>query len=135
MNIRRFCNQVIMLMCIALSANAADFDWTANFNLRASNQGSEFITRISRTLGITEAQFSLAIDRTGSFADAYIVFKLANMSDRPVNEVTDLYQRQQGQGWGALAQSLGIKPGSRQFKRLKKGRNLPLFDTGSESDK
>jgi hypothetical protein len=33
----------------------------------------------------------------------------------------DTYKRNKGKGWGVIAQRLGIKPGSAEFHRLKKG--------------
>jgi hypothetical protein len=35
--------------------------------------------------------------------------------------VLGLYKKNRGAGWGAVARSLGIKPGSPQFKALKTG--------------
>jgi hypothetical protein len=35
--------------------------------------------------------------------------------------VVEIYRKQKGQGWGAVAQSLGIKPGSADFHALKQG--------------
>jgi hypothetical protein len=41
--------------------------------------------------------------------------------------VVDQWQQDHGQGWGVLAQRLGIKPGSAEFHRLKKGF-VPTYD-------
>jgi len=34
------------------------------------------------------------------------------------------YKTSKGKGWGVVAQSLGIKPGSAEFQALKKGQDL-----------
>jgi len=39
-------------------------------------------------------------------------------------EKNQKYKSDKGQGWGALAKSLGIKPGSREFHALKRGHDL-----------
>ena len=53
--------------------------------------------------------------------DIYYAFTLSAVSGRPVRNIFDLYKKKKG--WGAIAQELGIKPGSREFHMLK-GRTL-----------
>ena len=38
--------------------------------------------------------------------------------------VIERYRSGKGKGWGALAQSLGIKPGSKEFHDLKRGSDM-----------
>jgi hypothetical protein len=38
--------------------------------------------------------------------------------------VIDQYRSDKGKGWGVLAKTLGIKPGSREFHALKDGHEL-----------
>jgi hypothetical protein len=46
------------------------------------------------------------------------------MSGQPTEDVVRKYKSGKGQGWGALAKSLGIKPRSKEFKALKSGDDL-----------
>jgi hypothetical protein len=46
------------------------------------------------------------------------------MSGRSIDVVTAQYKKNKGRGWGALAKSLGIKPGSPEFHALKRGDDL-----------
>ena len=39
-------------------------------------------------------------------------------------KVLKQYKTSKGKGWGVVAQSLGIKPGSAEFQALKKGQDL-----------
>lgn len=57
-------------------------------------------------------------------ADAYIIFCLGEMSRQPPEYVMKRYKTDKKQGWGALAKSLGIKPGSAEFHALKRGQDL-----------
>ena len=41
---------------------------------------------------------------------------------RFIDSVIAAHQEHEGQGWGVIAQSLGIKPGSEEFHALKAGR-------------
>lgn len=53
--------------------------------------------------------------------EIYYAFTLSTVTDRPIRTIFDLYKTKKG--WGAIAQELGIKPGSREFHMLK-GRSL-----------
>lgn len=53
--------------------------------------------------------------------DVYFACSLAAAVGRPCRYVVDEYERERAAGWGALAQRLGIAPGSPAFHRLKRG--------------
>lgn len=53
--------------------------------------------------------------------DIYYAYTLSVVSGRPVRNIFDMYK--QKKGWGAIAQELGIKPGSKEFHMLR-GRSL-----------
>lgn len=59
--------------------------------------------------------------------DVYYACSIASIIGRPCRYVVDMYEADRGQGWGVLAQRLGIKPGSAEFHRLKKGF-VPTYD-------
>jgi len=59
--------------------------------------------------------------------DVYFACALASVLGRPCRYVVDYYVANPGQGWGVVAQRLGIKPGSAEFHRLKKGF-VPTYD-------
>ena len=69
----------------------------------------------------------LLIDRRWAPGDVYYACSIASVLGRPCRYVVDEWDRDHGQGWGALAQRLGIKPGSAEFHRLKKGF-VPTYD-------
>jgi hypothetical protein len=58
-------------------------------------------------------------DRQWSPGDIYFACALAQSLSRPCREIVSDYDRHPGQGWGALAQRMGIKPGSDAFHALK----------------
>lgn len=53
--------------------------------------------------------------------DVYFACALAQLIGRSCRYVADERQASPGEGWGALAQRLGVKPGSPEFHRLKDG--------------
>ena len=103
---------------------AADFAWMSNFNIRAQADPSGFRAKISARFNIGDAQITTVLSNFPQPADAYVALRLGEMSGRPIDVVTEQYQKSKGRGWGALAKSLGIKPGSPEFHALKRGDDL-----------
>ena len=108
-----------LLVSPATSLASGDFDWAQNLNIRAEADPSGFRARLSSRFNIGDAQVRVVLNNVENPADAYMVFRLGEMSSRPADYVLGKYKSAKGRGWGALAKSLGIKPGSKQFKDLK----------------
>jgi len=60
-------------------------------------------------------------ERRWSPGDIYYACSIAHVLGVPCINVVREYDRHPGQGWGAIAKRMGIKPGSAQFHRLKNG--------------
>ncbi len=116
---------VLMALSFAPSTLlAADFDWMSNFNIQAQADPSGFRARIGARFNIGDAQITTVLGNFPQPADAYVALRLGEMSGKPIDVVTEQYQKNRGRGWGALAKSLGIKPGSPEFHALKRGDDL-----------
>ncbi len=61
----------------------------------------------------------LYYDRHWAPGDIYYACAIAYQVRRPCTEVVHVYEKDRGQGWGVIAQRMGIKPGSAQFHALK----------------
>lgn len=59
--------------------------------------------------------------------DVYYACAIAQTLGRPCRYVVDEWERNHGKGWGVVAKELGIKPGSAEFHRLKRGF-VPTYD-------
>ena len=103
---------------------AGDFDWIEDFSIKAEADPSGFKAQLSTRFNIGGAEINAVLSNVDNSADAYIVLRLGEMSGQPTEDVIRNYESGKGQGWGALAKSLGIKPGSEQFKALKSGDDL-----------
>jgi len=112
------------LLLVSSAAVAGDFDWIRNFNIQADADPSGFRARLGTRFQIGDAQINMVLDSVGDPSDAYMVFRLGEMSNQPTARVIEQYKSGKGQGWGALAKSLGIKPGSKEFHALKRGHDL-----------
>jgi hypothetical protein len=115
---------ICLLVSSAAVVAAGDFDWTSDFNIRAEADPSGFRARLAARFKIGDTQINAVLSNVERPADAYIVLRLGEMSAKPTDYVIERYRSGKGKGWGALAQSLGIKPGSKEFHDLKRGNDL-----------
>jgi hypothetical protein len=118
---------LFVVLAIVLSASvvaAGAFDWTKDLNIRAEANRDGFRAQLSTRFKIGGAEIKVILGNVDSPADAYMVLRLGEMSGKPLDYVLEQYRNQKGKGWGVLAKSLGIKPGSPEFKALKAGHDL-----------
>ena len=119
-----FMVSVVFLFVSSAVGAAGDFDWIKDFNIRAEADPSGFRARLAARFKIGDTQINAVLSNIDKPADAYIVLRLGEMSAKPTDYVMERYRSEKGKGWGALAKSLGIKPGSKQFHDLKRGSDL-----------
>ncbi|MEE8546674.1 MAG: hypothetical protein V3S63_01080 [bacterium] len=127
MKTRKATLSILVMLAIVLSATvvaAGDFDWTKDFSIRAEADPDGFRAQLSTRFNIGNAQVKVVLGNVDSPADAYMVFRLGEMSSKPVDFVLNKYKAEKNKGWGVLAKSLGIKPGSKEFKALKEGSDM-----------
>jgi len=117
---------LLLLACltIPMPAIAGDFDWLKQLNLTAGNDLSDFRATLDTRFHVGDAQVRVVLSNVTSPADSYMVLRLSELSDRPVDDVLDVYRNNHDGGWGVVARHLGIKPGSRAFHALKRGHDL-----------
>jgi hypothetical protein len=127
---------VILMVVLLISsvASAAAFDWMKNFNIRAEADPSGFRAQLETRFKIGDLEIKTVLGNVEKPADAYMLFRLGEMSNQPLDRVIEAYNTQNGKGWGSLAQSLGIKPGSSDFKALKNGQDLYYYEAGDKSN-
>lgn len=115
-----------MLACLTLplAANAGDFDWLDSLNIEATADTSGYQVTLASRFHIGDAEVNAVISNTDKPADAYMVLRLGELADRPVEEVLQVYESDRNKGWGVMAKNLGIKPGSSEFHALKRGHDL-----------
>ncbi len=108
---------------IAFRSGDGELDGVLNsLNIEAVAQVGPFTADLSVSYGVPQPQIQgwISKDRLQP-AEAFLVLELARISRRKPDAVLVLYKKNRGAGWGAVARSLGIKPGSPQFKALKAG--------------
>ena len=123
-NILFIISVVFLLFSSAAVVAASDFDWINDFNIRAEADPSGFRARLATRFNIGNTQITAVLSNVERPADAYMVLRLGELSAKPTDYVIEKYKAGKSKGWGALAQSLGIKPGSKEFHALKRGSDL-----------
>lgn len=75
---------------------------------------------MSTQFGVEQAKIDAAIkiDKMEP-AEIYLALELSFLSGKPLGTVLNIYKNNRGRGWGVVARTLGIKPGSEAFKQLK----------------
>lgn len=126
---------ILALFAVINPAQAGNFAWLDGLSVQAQADESGFRTRLAARFHIGDVKVKAVIGDIGGHADAYMVLRLAEMSHLPVDTVIKRYHRHKGKGWGVLAKSLGIKPGSREFHALKRGHDLHSYDDGHHGGK
>lgn len=125
-------------MCLSMllmnTAYAGDFGWMHDMTVEASGDLSRFHARLAARFHIGDVQINAVLGKVSHHADAYMVLRLHELSGLSIDVVLDHYHEQQGKGWGALAKSLGIKPGSAEFHRLKQGHDLDGYSHYQHGD-
>lgn len=125
---------VMFLLPLSSVAVAGDFDWIKDLNIQAQADPSGFRVRLGARFRIGDAEINAVLSKVDYPGDAYMVFRLGEMSNRPTDYVIKQYRLDKGKGWGVLAKSLGIKPGSDEFHALKNGHDL-YEDKGGGKEK
>ena len=114
-----------MVFCLISSIGfAGDYDWMKEFNIKAEADPSGFRARLETRFQIGDVRIKAVLGSVDKPADAYILLRLGEMSHQPIEHVIEKYKVEKNKGWGRLAKSLGIKPGSREFHALKQGQDL-----------
>lgn len=131
-------------MIAAFTGSVAAQDYTFGWNPRSgdvwvdsqlndvnrygSRYREPFIDEMVRHYGAPrDLVTELLVNRRWAPGDVYYACSIAQTIGRPCRYVVDEWDRNHGKGWGVVAKELGIKPGSPEFHRLKRGF-VPTYD-------
>jgi hypothetical protein len=129
-------NGLMLFLLFSSAALAGDYDWLKDLNIRAEADPSGFRAQLAARFKISNTEINTIISNVERPADAYMVLRLGEMSHHQTDYVIKKYRSSRGKGWGVLAKSLGIKPGSGEFHALKRGHDLhDSNDVGMEKGK
>jgi hypothetical protein len=92
-----------------------------NLNVQAQANPDGFSATLSTQFHVSGTEVQVVLGAVDDPADAFMVLQLGQMSNQSTDAVMSVYQSHASKGWGAIAQKLGIKPGSAEFHALKRG--------------
>jgi len=136
---RRILNTAVLAAALAASSGglaAQDFtfhwnprsgdvwvdSWLNDINQYGYRYRDPFVDEMVRYYGAPrDLVTELLVDRHWAPGDVYYACAMAQVVGQPCRYVVREWENGHGQGWGVLAQRLGIKPGSPEFHRLKRG--------------
>jgi hypothetical protein len=121
---------MLLVLCGATPARADLDSFMSGLNVQAQADLPGFQLKISTQFGVPLPQVQTVVQQVSQPADAFMVFELGEMAQKPPETVVKTYTANKTKGWGVIAQQLGIKPGSPEFHALKAG-NLQF--TGQRS--
>ena len=99
-----------------------------DINRYGSRYREPFVDEMVRYYGAPRALVNeLLVTGRWEPGDVYYACAIAQALGRPCRHVADEWDRNRGKGWGVVASELGIKPGSAEFHRLKRGI-VPTYD-------
>ncbi|MGD8642478.1 MAG: hypothetical protein PVG89_17715 [Gammaproteobacteria bacterium] len=119
---------ILIVLLTSSTAIAGDFNWLKELNIRATSNSVDFKATLATRFKIGDAEINAVFSNVDRPADAYMVLRLGELSRHSTSDVVEQYRANRNRGWGALAKSLGIKPGSREFHALKAGHDLRMAD-------
>jgi hypothetical protein len=117
---------IFVLLALIISTGSAlaggGLDGFLNgLNIQARADMNGFSAKLSAQFGIPEVQVRTVISTVREPSDAFMCLQLGQWSHRPAEQVVTVYKANKGKGWGVIAKSMGIKPGSAEFHALKRG--------------
>lgn len=92
-----------------------------SINIQARADMDGYSAKLSLQFGIPEIEVRTVISTVREPSDAFMCLQLGHWTKKPVEQVVTVYKANQGKGWGVIAKSMGIKPGSAEFHALKRG--------------
>lgn len=114
----------VLFMCLACAgqAMADDLDiFLDDLDNQAREDRVGYVDGIGRHFGIPAREVEDVLRSSRRPSDAFMIFELGRTLGLDRDRVMRTYEGGKGKGWGAMAQEMGIKPGSKEFHALKRG--------------
>ena len=105
----------IVLLSFVSPLCASDFEWRLSLNLRAQSDPYGYRYGLMHRFGRDESHVMSILNRVYEPADAYMVFRLAELSGFSPEYVLGVYHDRRHYGWHDIASVLGIHSDRHDF--------------------
>ena len=95
--------------------DASDFEWRHPLNLRANTDPYGYRYGLIQRFGMSESDVVHILNRVYEPADAYMVFRFAELSGYSPEYVLRIYHERRPYGWSDIAHFLGIHVDAHDF--------------------
>lgn len=113
---------MLSLFLVVPAATAGELEVFVNsLNVEARADLGGFRADLAARFGVPGARVDVILRDVDNPADAYMCLRIGEIAHVSTEVVLREYHAHKDKGWGAIAKSLGIKPGSREFHALKDG--------------
>ncbi len=103
---------------------AADFDWIVTLNLRSHSDPYAYRYSLMDRFGYNEAEVVSILDSVYEPADAYMIFRLAELSNKDPHYVLSLYRERRFSHWDDMALYLDIPVYAPPFMELRRHHDI-----------
>lgn len=112
-----------LAMPISLSAEI-DFEWRISLNNHFHSDPYGYRHGLIDRFHLPESRIVVILDSVREPADAYMIFRLAELSGRPYDHVLNVYRQNRYASWLEIASLVGIVVSSHDFDTLRHRHDL-----------
>lgn len=126
MNYKRLFAVLVITSSFILShtLQASDFEWRLSLNLRAHSDPYGYRYGLVNRFGMNEDEVMLVLNRVYEPSDAYMIFRLAELSGLSPEYVLRVYYERRAYGWSDIAYVLGIRSDRHDFIILREHHDM-----------
>ena len=115
---------IVVSTFILPSLNASDFEWRVNLNLRSHSDPYGYRYGLVNRFVMSESDVMLILNRVYEPADAYMIFRLAELSGLSPEYILNVYYERRHYGWHDIALFLGIRSDRHDFIVLRERHDM-----------
>jgi len=113
----------VLIAPLTLTADA-DFEWRLSLNNRYHSDPHGYRYGLADRFRLPESRVVVIMDSVREPADAYMIFRLAELSGKPYDYVLDVYRQNRYASWPEIASLVGIIITSNDFNELRRHDDL-----------
>lgn len=125
MKLKQSVCSLIALCAFALPLSASvDFEWRLSLNNRYHADPYGYRYGLVDRFRLPESRVVVILDSVRDPADAYMIFRLAELSGKSYNHVLNVYRQNRYASWFEIASLVGVVVDSRDFNELRHRHDL-----------
>ena len=109
---------------VAPLSAGVDFEWRLSLNNRYHADPYGYRYGLADRFRLPESRVIVILDSVREPADAYMIFRLAELSGRPYDYVLSVYRQNRYSSWVEIASLVGVIVSSNDFNELRRHHDL-----------